>query len=128
MAYTNAAKEQLLQPNESAAGLNLTATIFKCWNTIISINSCGNDIVGFFVRGKIDHISKPCRESIKLISLKCWPKLLTALGVTPKECSILIGFCDPWASPSETPFVPPSRVPPASPNKALPAKIKKTKV
>lgn len=97
ITYTKAARE--LVPNQTrfnhrARIDQADATVSECLNAITDIKFCGREIVDFFARGKIDHISKPCRRAIKLITRHCWPALMTALGFTAEECSMLRGYCE----------------------------------
>lgn len=105
-AYTSATNEypqptgDLNQTSRASA-----ATTYNCWHTITNIGSCADEIIGFFAKGSVDHISKSCRKEINLITRQCWPALFTALGITPEECSVIVGFCQP-SSGSSTPGPP----------------------
>lgn len=123
MAYTSAASEYPQSVGElNQTSKTTTETVFNCWNTITNIGSCANEIMDFFARGTVDHISKRCRKEINLIVRKCWPDLFTALGITPEECNFLLGFCKPSSGSS----VPRPSVryptPPAKTKKETPAK------
>ncbi|KAL8133084.1 hypothetical protein AgCh_008519 [Apium graveolens] len=130
MAYSSAASKY----PESVGELNHTSrtttgieTVFNCWNTITNIGSCANEIMDFFARGTVDHISKRCRKEINLIMRKCWPDLFTALGITPEECNFLLGFCKPSSgSLAPRPFVR-YPTPPAKKKKVTPGKRLGTK-
>lgn len=127
MAYTSASSEypqpvgEVNQTSRASA-----ATVYNCWNTVTNIGSCANEIMDFFARGTVDHISKRCRKEINLIMKQCWPALFTALGITPKECNFLLGFCKPSDSAAPGPSVR-YPTPPAKMNKATPAKRLETK-
>ncbi|KAK1371591.1 hypothetical protein POM88_037683 [Heracleum sosnowskyi] len=90
---------------QSAVEVNRTssasaAKIFNCLNTITNIRSCADEIIGFFAKGTIDHISMHCRREINLITRQCWPALFIALGITPEDCSIIVAICEPSSGSS----------------------------
>lgn len=129
MAYTSATSKH----PQPAGEVNQTssasaAKIYNCLNTITNLGSCADEIIGFFAKGTIDHISMPCRREINLITRQCWPALFTALGITPEECNIIVGFCQPSSgsySPGPPVWYP---TPPAKMENATIANRSETKV
>lgn len=104
MACSNAAREQLdwiLQHSFNIktmaqldqASNSTNGTLGNCWNAIAEIKSCANEISAYFKNGAID-IGLPCCQAIKMITQHCWPAMLTALGITPDQSNILVGYCD----------------------------------
>lgn len=85
-------------------GFNLTArleaggsALVECWNAMSEIKSCSNEIILYFMNGATD-IGPACCDAIGKITRHCWPAMLTALGYTAEETSILRGYCDAAAS------------------------------
>lgn len=108
ITYSDATRE-LPKPNQQQS-FNLKAltvhdgtsnstngTLDNCWNAIAEIKSCGNEITAYFTNGTID-IGLPCCQAIKMITLHCWPAMLSVLGITPDQCNILVGYCDASAA------------------------------
>ncbi|KAK1403802.1 hypothetical protein POM88_003407 [Heracleum sosnowskyi] len=130
MAYTSAASEYPQPAGErelNQTSRTTTETVFNCWNTITNIGSCGNEIMDFFARGTVDHISRRCRKEINMIMRQCWPDLFIALGITSEECNFLLGFCKPSSGSSAPRPSVRYPTPPAKMKKETPAKILGTK-
>ncbi|KAF6154499.1 hypothetical protein GIB67_028391 [Kingdonia uniflora] len=68
-----------------------------CWNALIELKSCTNEIVLFFLNGE-GYIGHDCCRSIRIITQQCWPSTFTSIGFTAQEGDILRGYCD--ASPA----------------------------
>ncbi|XP_024045681.1 egg cell-secreted protein 1.4-like [Citrus clementina] len=71
----------------------------KCWNALMELKSCSNEIVIFFLNNKADIGPYRCR-AIDIITRNCWPAMLTSLGFTAEEGNILRGYCDASSAPS----------------------------
>ncbi|WCJ21367.1 Egg cell-secreted protein 1.1 [Euphorbia peplus] len=84
-------------------------TLSDCWSALVEIKSCSNEIILFFLNGETD-IQANCCRSIAIITHNCWPAMLSSLGFTAEQGSILRGYCDyPYASsPSVAPAAAPS--------------------
>ncbi|KAL9663662.1 hypothetical protein QQ045_019053 [Rhodiola kirilowii] len=87
-------------------GNNGSAGYWDCWNALMEIRSCSNEIVSFFLNGKAD-LGESCCKSISIITHNCWPNMLSSLGFTAAEGNVLTGFCDkgnvaPAASPTQS--------------------------
>lgn len=113
MAFSNAARQlphwnlqhsAMAELDEASNSTN--GTLGNCWSAVAEIKSCGNEISAYFKNGAID-IGLPCCQAIKMITQNCWPAMLTALGITPDQSNILVGYCDASAAaiPSPSPVV-----------------------
>ncbi|KAK9221399.1 hypothetical protein WN944_009825 [Citrus x changshan-huyou] len=71
----------------------------ECWNPLMKLKSCSNEIVIFFLNSQADIGHDYCR-AIDIITRNCWPAMLTSLGFTAKEGNILRGYCDASSAPS----------------------------
>lgn len=80
--------------------------LVDCWNALLEIKTCSNEIVLFFLNGTTD-IGPECCRSIAVITRNCWPAMLTSLGFTAEEGNILRGYCDAAAASSPPPASPP---------------------
>lgn len=69
----------------------------ECWNALVEVKSCSNEIILFFLNGQAN-IGPDCCRGITVITRSCLPVMLTSLGFTIEEGDILRGYCD--ASPS----------------------------
>ncbi|KAL9665315.1 hypothetical protein QQ045_020732 [Rhodiola kirilowii] len=85
---------------------NGSAGYWDCWNALMEIRSCSNEIVSFFLNGKAD-LGESCCKSISIITHNCWPNMLSSLGFTAAEGNVLSGFCDK----GNVPFVAPAAFP-----------------
>ena len=113
IAYSGATRELPKPDEQQFFNLELVAakdesrnstngTLANCWNAIAEIKSCGNEITAYFNNGTID-IGVPCCQAIKMITLHCWPSMLSVLGITPDQCNILVGYCDASAAAAPAP-------------------------
>ncbi|XP_072950462.1 egg cell-secreted protein 1.2-like [Typha angustifolia] len=73
--------------------------LVDCWNALLEIKSCTNEIVLFFLNGE-SYLGLDCCRAIRTITLHCWPSMLTSLGFTSQEGDILRGYCDAEAGPA----------------------------
>ncbi|OAY74051.1 egg cell-secreted protein 1.2-like [Ananas comosus] len=92
--------------------------LVDCWNALLELRSCTNEIVLFFLNGE-SYLGYDCCRAIRTITLHCWPSMLTSLGFTAQEGDILRGYCDAEAAAAPPPFAPlpttPSGAPAAAP-------------
>ncbi|OVA08106.1 Prolamin-like domain [Macleaya cordata] len=83
--------------------------IGECWNALLQLRSCTNEIILFFLDGET-YLGLECCKAIRIITRDCWPSMLTSLGFTAEEGDILRGYCD--ASSSAPPSAPVTTIPP----------------
>ncbi|KAM4117337.1 hypothetical protein ACJW30_02G116200 [Castanea mollissima] len=106
LAVTNvtALRDLYIKPGHRlAARLETSEGLVPCWNALLELKSCSNEIVIFFLNGQTD-IGPDCCRAITIITHSCWPAMLTSLGFTAEEGNILRGYCDAAASiPSAAP-------------------------
>lgn len=86
-------------------GLKDDAGLTDCWNALLELRSCSNEIVLFFLNGQ-SYLGLDCCYAIRTITHQCWPSMLTSLGFTAEEGDILRGYCD--AETAAPPAAPPS--------------------
>ncbi|KDP35306.1 hypothetical protein JCGZ_09465 [Jatropha curcas] len=88
-----------------------SSSLVDCWNALIEIKSCSNEIILFFLNGKTD-IGPECCRSIGIITHNCWPAMLTSLGFTAEEGNVLRGYCDAssFTAPAPAPASAPAAV------------------
>ncbi|KAK9197364.1 hypothetical protein WN943_005500 [Citrus x changshan-huyou] len=87
-----------------AIRLEASGGLTECWNTLMEMKSCSNEIVIFFLDSQ-DDIGLDCCRAIDIITRNCWPAMLTSLGFTAEEGNILRGYCDASFAPSLGGFV-----------------------
>ncbi|KAM0009011.1 putative Egg cell-secreted protein 1.1/1.5 [Helianthus debilis subsp. tardiflorus] len=63
-----------------------------CWNALLELKSCTNEIVLFFLNGD-SYLTMDCCRAIRTITYGCWPSMLTSLGFTSEQGDILQGYC-----------------------------------
>ncbi|KAJ4949962.1 hypothetical protein NE237_026794 [Protea cynaroides] len=80
----------------------------ECWNALLELRSCTNEIILFFLNGEA-YLGFDCCRAIRVITRECWPSMLTNLGFTAEEGDILDGYCDA-SSPSPLSSAAPSGV------------------
>ena len=106
LAVTNvtATRDLYIKPGHRlAARLDTSEGLVPCWNALLELKSCSNEIVVFFLNGQAD-IGPDCCRAITIITHNCWPAMLTSLGFTAEEGNILSGYCHAAASvPSTAP-------------------------
>ncbi|KAK1436402.1 hypothetical protein QVD17_02181 [Tagetes erecta] len=66
--------------------------LMDCWNALLELKSCTNEIILFFVNGD-SYLTMDCCRAIRTITYDCWPSMLTSLGFTSEEGDILQGYC-----------------------------------
>ncbi|KAJ9691982.1 hypothetical protein PVL29_011197 [Vitis rotundifolia] len=92
-------------------GLDLTTRLetsgglVECWNALMEIRPCTNEIILFFLNGQTV-LGPECCQAISIITRNCWPAMLTSLGFTAEEGNILQGYCKESSGPP-TPASPP---------------------
>ncbi|KAL9414459.1 hypothetical protein AB3S75_042847 [Citrus x aurantiifolia] len=83
----------------STERLEVSGGLTECWNALMELKSCSNEIVIFFLNNQAD-ISPDYCCAIDIITCNCWPATLTSLGFTAKEGNILRGYRDASSAPS----------------------------
>ncbi|XP_043691697.1 egg cell-secreted protein 1.3-like [Telopea speciosissima] len=73
----------------------------ECWDALLELRSCTNEIIVFLLDGEA-YLGLDCCRAIRVITRQCWPTMLTNLGFTAEEGDILRGYCDASSSPSPT--------------------------
>ncbi|KAL5698320.1 hypothetical protein ACHQM5_029374 [Ranunculus cassubicifolius] len=106
-ASTDETTTQLIKP-----GQNLQARLYgegtgNCWNALLELKSCTNEIVIFFLNGE-SYLGYDCCRAIRIITRECWPTMLTSIGFTSQEGDILRGYCD---ATTGSPTAPPAQAP-----------------
>ncbi|KAJ4715417.1 egg cell-secreted protein 1.1-like [Melia azedarach] len=97
IAYAAALRDLPIKPGYNlATRLDASGGLVDCWNALLELKSCSNEIVLFFLNGQAD-IGPNCCRAISIITRNCWPSMLISLGLTIEEGNILRGYCD--ASP-----------------------------
>nr|XP_043638071.1 egg cell-secreted protein 1.2-like [Erigeron canadensis] len=77
--------------------------LIDCWNALLELKSCTNEIILFFLNGD-SYLTMDCCRAIRMITFGCWPSMLTSLGFTSEEADILRGYCG-GASPMPQPSI-----------------------
>ncbi|CAL9764278.1 unnamed protein product [Musa acuminata subsp. burmannicoides] len=81
--------------------------LVDCWNALLELRSCTNEIVLFFINGE-SFLGLDCCRAIRVITRHCWTSMLTTLGFTTQESDLLRGYCDFEATaPPPAPELPP---------------------
>ncbi|KAK1309794.1 Egg cell-secreted protein 1.2 [Acorus calamus] len=68
-----------------------------CFNALVEIKSCTNEIILFFLNGEM-YLGLGCCRAIRVITRQCWPSMLVSIGFTAEEGDILRGYCDATTS------------------------------
>ncbi|XP_023881145.2 egg cell-secreted protein 1.4 [Quercus suber] len=104
LTNVTATRDLYIKPGHKlAARFDTSEGLVPCWNALLELKSCSNEIVVFFLNGQAD-IGPDCCRAITIITHNCWPAMLTSLGFTAEEGNILSGYCDAAASvPSTAP-------------------------
>ncbi|KAK6923819.1 14-3-3 domain [Dillenia turbinata] len=87
-----------------AARLDTIGGLVECWNALLELKSCSDEMILFFLNGETE-LGTQCCRAISIITHNCWPSMLTSLGFTAEEGNILQGYCD--AAPSGAPVAMP---------------------
>ncbi|KAL9416640.1 hypothetical protein AB3S75_039771 [Citrus x aurantiifolia] len=82
-----------------ATRLETSGGLTECWNALMELKSCSNEIVIFFLNSQAD-IALYCCRTIDIITRNCWSAMLTSLGHTAEEGNVLRGYCDAFSTPS----------------------------
>nr|XP_019703503.1 egg cell-secreted protein 1.2-like [Elaeis guineensis] len=69
-----------------------------CWNALLELKSCSDEILLFFMNGE-SYLGVDCCRAIQVITRQCWTTMLQTLGFTPQEGDILRGYCDAETAP-----------------------------
>ncbi|OVA06617.1 Prolamin-like domain [Macleaya cordata] len=94
--------------------------LVECWNALLELRSCTNEIILFFLDGEQTYLGLECCKAIRVITHQCWPSMLTSLGFTSQEGDILRGYCDASSSvPTVAPVQSPAQSPLLGPNPAV---------
>lgn len=83
----------LIKPGQGiAARLEGEAGMAECWNALLELKSCSNEIVLFFINGE-SYLGMDCCRAIRTITHNCWPSMLSSIGYTSEEGDILRDYC-----------------------------------
>uniref|UniRef100_A0A7N0T8X4 Prolamin-like domain-containing protein n=1 Tax=Kalanchoe fedtschenkoi TaxID=63787 RepID=A0A7N0T8X4_KALFE len=96
-------------PSTMAARLEDAGGITQCWNALLQLRSCSNEVIAFFLNGHTD-LGADCCKAITIITRDCWPAMLSSLGFTAEEGNVLRGYCD-GSGHDTTPAAPPLHAP-----------------
>lgn len=66
--------------------------LMECWDALYELKSCTNEIVLFFLNGETK-LGVGCCHAVDVITIDCWPAMLTSLGFTSEETNVLRDFC-----------------------------------
>ena len=77
--------------------------LMDCWNALLELKSCTNEIILFLLNGD-SYLTKDCCRAIRIITYGCWPSMLTSLGFTSEEGDILKGYCGAAPLPQPVTF------------------------
>lgn len=72
-----------------------------CWDALVELKSCTNEIILFFFNGEA-YLGKECCRAIRTILYHCWPSMLTSIGYTAEEVDVLRDYC---GAPAPVPVV-----------------------
>ncbi|XP_021895510.1 egg cell-secreted protein 1.2-like [Carica papaya] len=75
--------------------------VVECWEALMELKSCTNEILVFFLNGQAS-LGPDCCRAIHIISQNCWPSMLTSLGFTSDEANILATYCSSSSSSSSS--------------------------
>ncbi|KAL9441182.1 hypothetical protein AB3S75_019790 [Citrus x aurantiifolia] len=82
-----------------AIRLEVRGDLTECWNVLMELKSCSNEIVLFFLNKHTD-IGPDCCRAIDITTHNCWLVMLISLGFTAEEGNILRGYYDASSTPS----------------------------
>ncbi|KAK6923338.1 Prolamin-like domain [Dillenia turbinata] len=104
-ANATASGEMPLEPGfKLAARLDTIGGLVECWNALLELKSCSDEMILFFLNGETG-LGTQCCGAISIITHRCRPSMLTSLGFTAVEGNKLRGYCD--AVPSGAPVASP---------------------
>nr|GLL18441.1 egg cell-secreted protein 1.4-like [Ipomoea trifida] len=73
--------------------LNDEASVMaECWDAMVQLKSCTNEIILFFFNGEA-YLGQECCRAIRTILYHCWPSMLTSIGYTAEEVDVLRDYC-----------------------------------
>ncbi|KAL9460192.1 hypothetical protein AB3S75_003403 [Citrus x aurantiifolia] len=81
-----------------ATRLETSEGLTECWNGLMELKSCSNEIVIFFLNSQADIGPDYCR-AIDIITCNCWSAMLTSLRFPTEEGNILKDYCDVSSAP-----------------------------
>jgi hypothetical protein len=89
------------------SGINVPARVeitsgglVNCWVVLMELNFCSNELFLTILTGQ-SNLSLGCCHVIKTISNKCWPSMLTSIGLKPKQDNVVLhGYCDGVLKPT----------------------------
>lgn len=70
----------------------------ECWNALLELKSCSNEIVLFLMNGE-SYLGMDCCRAIRTITHGCWPSMLSSIGFTSQEGDILRDYCSSKSPP-----------------------------
>lgn len=73
----------------------------ECWNALLELKSCSNEIVLFLLNGE-SYLGMDCCRAIRTITHGCWPSMLSSIGFSSEEADILRDYCGSKAPPQPT--------------------------
>ncbi|KAK1403974.1 Egg cell-secreted protein 1.4 [Heracleum sosnowskyi] len=73
----------------------------ECWNALLDLKSCSNEIVLFLLNGE-SYLGMDCCRAIRTITHGCWPSMFSSLGFTSAEADILRDYCTSKSPPQPT--------------------------
>ena len=76
-----------------AIRLEASGGLTECWNMLMELKSCSNEIVILFLNSQA-YIGPDCSRAIDILTRNCWPAMLTSLRFTAEEGNMLRGYCD----------------------------------
>ena len=72
--------------------LQNTGELVNCWNALLELKSCSNEIVSFFINRESD-LDPCCCRVIATTRHTCWPIIMVSFGFTPTHGVILQSHC-----------------------------------
>ncbi|KAM7518680.1 hypothetical protein LguiB_017642 [Lonicera macranthoides] len=83
-----------IRPNKDMikARLDNEGGMMECWDSLMELKSCTNEIILFFINGE-SYLGMECCRAIRVIMSHCWPSMLTSVGYTSEEGDILRDYC-----------------------------------
>ena len=82
-----------------ATRLEASEGLKECWNALMELKLCSNEIVIFFLNSQANIGPDYCR-AIDIITSNCCPAMITSLGFTTEEWNILRDYYDASSAPS----------------------------
>ncbi|XP_038971783.1 egg cell-secreted protein 1.2-like [Phoenix dactylifera] len=100
VGLANARELSSVEPAISPLEARITSNggLVDCWNALLELKSCTDEILLFFMNGE-SYLGVDCCRAIQVITRQCWTTMLQSLGFTPQESDVLRGYCDAEAAP-----------------------------